>query len=742
MSNDFLLGSQLGPCRLHRLLGAGAFGRVYQATHTRLATQVAVKVMIDSERRNVLARFLREGRVMARLLHPHVARVLAMEQDRGMWFMIQEFVAGENLRSRVEREGPLPIPLAIDLSLAMASGLDGIHGVGVVHRDLKPDNVILGESELKVVDFGLSRVVNEDSQLTQEGKGLGTPLFAPLEQISGETEAIGPHSDLFSLGAVLHFMLTGLPPHAVPGDESFIALLARRAGDEDADPRLARPEVPAPLARLVCDLLRARPAERPLLGEVQDELTRLKHSKRISLRGSSQRAKASRRPRHERNPKESALPLVAGLIGAAGILLLLALLGGGESPARTAQVSTSVESPTPPAAAPPNSATAVPSLPTDRIAPRPSKTDRTKRAGSSPSPARTPEVAREATKLAKPKAEPQPAEPKPSASPLKAHPTYALTSGVLRLGEDTVSLGPLIAPLPPEPFRVGRQLATVLVGTQTKVWLARGSSLQLERAHSELRLLRGRLFVVFGHNSGTVSTQEGTIRPQPGAAFFVQAKSQESRFVCVRVGGAVRSRVGLATQVWQGTEATLVRGESPPLSSIRGLKNRLFRWLPRRDRPELPLPPKILYLNVFERGLGKFGTSVFNPKGAHGSKGCLRARPDPKGLLRATLLSKPDLLFDLHSDTRFEVTLKLSAKARLLILVTQSVNGKHRPLEHRPLLGTSQWTKVVFSGRDLTGFGDGAPLSEGSPVVGLWFGSKSSEELLIDDLRVTRRSTP
>lgn len=130
---------------------------------------------------------------MARLIHPNVARVYMLEQEHGIWFLVQEFIHGENLELRIQRGGPLPIPVALRLVADLASGLDALHQEGIVHRDMKPNNVVVTPAdEVKIVDFGLSNLEDEDSSLTREGSIVGTPMFAPLEQFSREYGEVGP----------------------------------------------------------------------------------------------------------------------------------------------------------------------------------------------------------------------------------------------------------------------------------------------------------------------------------------------------------------------------------------------------------------------------------------------------------------------------------------------------------------------------------------------------------------------
>ncbi len=215
--HDPFVGKTIGPCRLDTLLGAGASGRVYAGMHMRLERQVAIKLVPKtSASERALARFEREGKAAARLVNEHVARVFDRGEHGELCYLVQEFVAGEDLASRVDREGPLGVDDTLDIGVALADGLMAIHAEGIVHRDLKPENVVLCEGAVaKIVDFGIAGETENGDQkrLTAAGSLLGTPRYMPPEQISAGRGAVTDKSDLYALGVLLHVALTGYAPH-------------------------------------------------------------------------------------------------------------------------------------------------------------------------------------------------------------------------------------------------------------------------------------------------------------------------------------------------------------------------------------------------------------------------------------------------------------------------------------------------------------------------------------------------
>jgi hypothetical protein len=211
-SAELLTGQMLGPYRVEALLGAGGMGTVYRARDTRLGRAVAVK----QATKEFSGRFLAEARAVAALNHPHVCTLY----DIGPNYLVMELVEGESLASRL-RNGPLPLDEILRLGIQIADALAAAHARGIIHRDLKPGNIMVTETGIKVLDFGLAKLVpaagGEDATLslelalrTKPGAVVGTVSYMSPEQARGEES--DARTDLFSLGVVLHEMATGKRP--------------------------------------------------------------------------------------------------------------------------------------------------------------------------------------------------------------------------------------------------------------------------------------------------------------------------------------------------------------------------------------------------------------------------------------------------------------------------------------------------------------------------------------------------
>ena len=245
-------GTRLGPYEILAPLGAGGMGEVYRARDTRLGREVAVKVLPAHRAQDpdALARLEREAQAVAALSHPNILAIHDLGTDQGVFFVVTELLEGETLRNRLA-SSPLPWRKAVEIGAAIADGLAGAHLKGVIHRDLKPDNIfVTRDGRVKILDFGLARSASDDSQLSHSGMLLGTPSYMAPEQ--GRGEKADGRSDLFSLGCVLYRMATGVLPF--PGPNT-MAVLTALAVCKPKPPRKLDPGISPEVERLILDLL-------------------------------------------------------------------------------------------------------------------------------------------------------------------------------------------------------------------------------------------------------------------------------------------------------------------------------------------------------------------------------------------------------------------------------------------------------------------------------------------------------
>jgi eukaryotic-like serine/threonine-protein kinase len=251
---------RLGSHEVTDLLGSGGFGIVLKAIDPALGRVVAIKVLAPQLATSAAARsrFAREARAAAAVVHDHVVAIHTVDSWNGLPYLVMPYIAGCSVQERVDRAGPMDVRETLRIGMQTAQGLAAAHAQGLVHRDVKPSNILLenGVERVKLTDFGLARAV-DDASLTQSGVVAGTPQYMSPEQARGEP--VDHRSDLFSLGSVLYFMCVGRPPFRA---DSTPAVL-RRVCDEQPRPlREVNPEVPLCLAEIVARLQAKDPAQR------------------------------------------------------------------------------------------------------------------------------------------------------------------------------------------------------------------------------------------------------------------------------------------------------------------------------------------------------------------------------------------------------------------------------------------------------------------------------------------------
>jgi predicted Ser/Thr protein kinase len=245
---------------VEELVGKGGMSSVYCARDDVLERRVALKILHEhfSGDPEYVERFRREARAIARLNHPNIVTVIDRGEFEGRQFIVFEHVPGENLKEIVEREGPLSVSQALALTHQIARGLSFAHDNGVVHRDVKPQNVLLDETGgAKVTDFGIARSLEPEDGLTETGALLGTSDYIAPEQATGRP--VDERSDQYSLGVLLYELLTGEVPYRAG---SFMAVAMRHVRDPVPSVRERRPDVPAQVDAIVARAMSKSPEDR------------------------------------------------------------------------------------------------------------------------------------------------------------------------------------------------------------------------------------------------------------------------------------------------------------------------------------------------------------------------------------------------------------------------------------------------------------------------------------------------
>jgi eukaryotic-like serine/threonine-protein kinase len=265
---------RLGRYDIERVIGSGGMGVVLKAHDSELNRPIAVKLLAPHLAHVGAARerFSREGRAAAAVVHEHVVAIYNVESGGPVPFLVMQYVPGRSLQTRVDEDGPLGVEEILRIGMQAASGLAAAHRQGLVHRDVKPSNILLENQVERAIltDFGLARAI-DDASLTQTGILAGTPHYMSPEQATGGP--IDHRSDLFSLGAVLYFMATGRPPFRATGT---LAVLHRICRERHRPLWEINRDMPDELCDAIDGLLEKKPSRRPSSAEdVQQQLSQL-----------------------------------------------------------------------------------------------------------------------------------------------------------------------------------------------------------------------------------------------------------------------------------------------------------------------------------------------------------------------------------------------------------------------------------------------------------------------------------
>ena len=263
-------GDRLGPYVLEAVLGEGAIGVVYRAA-TDDGSVAALKILRTELSRDEVyrRRFAREARVASVVRHRHLVPILDLGEARGYNYLAVEYVDGGSLRDRLDAEGTLGVDASIELAAQVASAIDALHAQGIVHRDVKPSNVMLDvHGRAAVTDFGLAKG-RAYTVLTIPGQVMGTLDYIAPELIRGEES--GPPGDVYALGCMVYECLSGSPPF---GDRHVLDVVNAHLEGTPADLSERRPDVPRALAEVVAGAMAKRPDERPRTGTAFAHLLR------------------------------------------------------------------------------------------------------------------------------------------------------------------------------------------------------------------------------------------------------------------------------------------------------------------------------------------------------------------------------------------------------------------------------------------------------------------------------------
>ncbi len=271
-------GTILGAYRIEGQLGAGSMGEVFKAVDTGLDRKVAIKLLSEKHRDSpeLRKRFVREGRAVAAISHPNVVQVFATGSFDDRPYIAMELLDGVDLGSAVEKTGPLSSVDAAHVVLDAAQGLSAAAKAGLIHRDVKPSNLVrLGDGRVKVTDFGLAKPVDPGSEpaLTAMGVVVGTPDYIAPEQARGEP--IDERVDLYALGGTLYYLLTGIPPFRTgrPADDKYLKVVARHLRNPAPNAIERNPAVDRELAEVAMHLMAKRADDRPSYLELTQRLS-------------------------------------------------------------------------------------------------------------------------------------------------------------------------------------------------------------------------------------------------------------------------------------------------------------------------------------------------------------------------------------------------------------------------------------------------------------------------------------
>ena len=289
---------QVGKYVLKSELGKGAMGSVWLSEHPGLAIPVAVKILdpaLAAEDPDYMDRFIKEGKLAASINHQNVVRIIDAGQDGDLLYLVMELIDGADAKQLVEHRGPLPLEEVLELAICTAEALKEAHSKGIVHRDIKPDNILVtSDGKIKVADLGIAKQVNDDYGTTMAGTTIGTPYYIAPEQAM-DSSTVDRRCDIYALGGTLYHLLTGTVPFTGP---SAMSILMKHTQEELQYPKERRADLPDSICSVICKMMEKDPDDRyQNCSELLKDLRAVKNKKPTSTSKKKKQLKAPAKKR-------------------------------------------------------------------------------------------------------------------------------------------------------------------------------------------------------------------------------------------------------------------------------------------------------------------------------------------------------------------------------------------------------------------------------------------------------------
>ena len=262
MSKDSIKVRKVGKYILQKELGRGSIGKVWLSFHSGLGIPVAVKTLkphLIEEDPEFLERFIQEGRLAVTLHHKNIVRIFDAGKSGEIYYLVMELLEGRNVLEIIEEDGAFDADKVLQIACAVTEALIEAHEHGVIHRDIKPDNIIITEEgKIKLADLGLAKKIDDEFSSTMVGSAIGTPNYMPPEQALNSRDA-DARSDIYALGATLYHMITGTVPF---GGDSCMAVMMKHSQEELEPPQLRKPGLPGSICEVITKMMEKDPSKR------------------------------------------------------------------------------------------------------------------------------------------------------------------------------------------------------------------------------------------------------------------------------------------------------------------------------------------------------------------------------------------------------------------------------------------------------------------------------------------------